>query len=89
MGVVGKIEDLVFQSKTLSSVEILKDRQVIVRKRCVIETLSESECCLLSAFGVRYKIYGTRLQVKEYGDTYVKIVGETIRHFMIEGDGDE
>ena len=89
MGVIGKIEDLVFQSRTLSSVEILKDKQVIVKMRCVIEKLSPTECCLLSASGVRYKIYGTQLQVKEYGDTYVKVVGDTVRNFMIEGDGNE
>ena len=86
MGVVDKIEDLVFQSRFLSSVEILKDRHVVVKMRCVIEKLSETECWLLSASGTRYKIYGTHLQVKEYGDTYVKVVGDVVNSLVIEGD---
>lgn len=89
MGVVDKIEDLVFQSRTLSSVEILKNKHVIVKMRCMIEKLGDTECCLLSASGVRYKIYGTNLQVKEYGDTYVKVTCDVVRNFMIEGDGNE
>ena len=89
MNVVDKIEDLVFESRALSSIEILKDRHVIVKLRCVIEKLSETECCLLSATGVRYRICGMNLQVKEYGDTYVKIVGDVITNVAIEGDQDE
>jgi len=87
MGVVDKIEDLVFQSRALSSIEILKDKQVVVKVRCVIEKLSDTECCLLSAAGVRYRIFGTHLQVKEYGDTYVKIIGDRVRNVEID-DGD-
>jgi hypothetical protein len=89
MGVVDKIEDLVFQSRSFSSVEILRDKHVIVKMRCVIEKLSDTECCLLSASGVRYKIYGANLQVKEYGDTYVKVVGDAVKNFTIEGQRDE
>ena len=89
MGVVDKIEDLVFQSRSLSSVEILKDRYVIVKMRCIIEKLSETACYLVSVSGVRYKIYGTNLQIKEYGDTYVKVMGDRVKNFVIEGDENE
>jgi len=90
MGVIDKIEDLVFQSKALASVEIVKDRIVVAKMRCVIEYLSDNECHLLSAHGKRYKILGDALQVKEYGDTYVKVEGKHIASFLIErGEADE
>ncbi|MCL2559966.1 MAG: hypothetical protein FWE07_05710 [Turicibacter sp.] len=89
MGVMDKIEDLVFQSRSLSSVEILKDKCVVVKMRCVIEKLTDTECCLLSASGVRYRIFGDRLKIKEYGDTYVKVSTLMLRNFAIEGDQDE
>ena len=85
MSVLDKIEDLVFQSRALASVEIVKNRIVIVKMRCVIERLSDQECYLLSAGGTRYKILGDALQVKEYGDTYVKVVGDRIKSFLIDG----
>jgi len=53
--------------------------------RCVIEYLSDNECHLLSTQGIRYKILGDCLQVKEYGDTYVKVEGERITSFLIDG----
>jgi len=84
MGVMDKIEDLVFQSKALASVEILKDRIVVVKMRCVIELLSDNECHLRGSHGTRYKILGDDLQVKEYGDTYVKVVGKRITSFLID-----
>ena len=87
MGLMDKIEDLVFQSRALASVEILKNRIVIVKMRCVIEHLSDDECHLLSVGGTRYKILGDALQVKEYGDTYVKVVGKRITSFLIDGGG--
>lgn len=89
MGVVDKIEDLVFQSRSLSSIEILKDKHVIIKMRCVIEALSDTACCLLSASGVRYKIYGNNLKVREYGDTYVRVSCDVVKSLMIEGDDDE
>ena len=85
MGVIDKIEDLIFQSKALASVEIVKNRIVVVKMRCVIDHLSDDECHLLTAGGVRYKILGDALQVKEYGDTYVKVVGSRITSFLIDG----
>ena len=85
MGVMDKIEDLVFQSKALASVEIVKDRIVVVKMHCVIENLSDDECHLLSNRGTRYKILGKDLQVKEYGDTYVKVEGKCITSFLIDG----
>ena len=89
MGVMDKIEDLVFQSKALTSVEIVKDRIVVVKMRCVIEHLSDNECHLLGTHGTRYKILGDAIQVKEYGDTYVKVVGKRISSFLIGGGTDE
>jgi len=83
MGVMDKIEDLVFQSKALASVEIVKNRIVVVKMRCEIESLNDDECQLLSSKGTRYKILGEDLQVKEYGDTYVKVVGKRITSFLI------
>jgi len=85
MGVIDKIEDLVFQSKALSSIEIVRDRIIVAKMRCVIEHLSDNECHLLSASGTRYKILGDCLQVKEYGDTYVKVEGVRITSFLIDG----
>ena len=85
MGIMDKIEDLVFQSKALASVEIVKNRIIIVKMRCVLERLSDDECYLLCAGGIRYKILGDALQVKEYGDTYVKVVGKRITSFLIDG----
>jgi len=85
MGVLDKIEDLIFQTKALASVEIVKNRIVIIKMRCVIERLSVDECHLLTSGGIRYKIQGDNLQVKEYGDTYVKIVGKQITGFLING----
>jgi len=89
MKVMDKIEDLVFQSKALASIEIVKDRIVVAKIRCEIEYLSDEECHLLSASGVRYKILGDCLQVKEYGDTYVKVEGRRITSFLIGGQADE
>ena len=85
MGVIDKIEDLVFQSKALSNIEIVRDRIIVAKMRCVIEHLSDNECHLLSASGARYKILGDCLQVKEYGDTYVKVEGVRITSFLIDG----
>ncbi|MCL1990470.1 MAG: hypothetical protein FWG67_06215 [Defluviitaleaceae bacterium] len=84
MGILNKIEDLIFSSKTFASVEILKHRMVIVKMRCEIGYLSEHECHLLGTHDVRYKIMGHNLQVKEFGDTYVKIEGAAITGFLIE-----
>ena len=88
MGVIDKIEDLVFTSKVLASVEIVKNKIVLVKMRCSIAHLSENECQLIVARGVLYKILGEGLQVKEYGDTYVKIEGRKITGFLIEGGVD-
>ena len=85
MGVIDKIEDLVFQSRTLASVEIVKNKMVVVKMRCIIAHLSDSECHLLGTRGIKYKVLGDALQVKEYGDTYVKIEGTRITGFLIEG----
>ena len=78
MGVVDKIEGLVFGSGALARLEILKNRQVVVHMGCMIEKLSETLCCLRTSTGVVYRIFGTDLQVKEYGDTYVNVVGSLI-----------
>ena len=85
MKVMNKIEDLVFQSRALASIEIVKDKIVVVKMRCIIEHLSDNECYLLSAHGTKYKILGDFLQVKEYGDTYVKIEGRRITSVVIDG----
>ena len=85
MGVMDKIEDLVFQGGTLGSVEIVKNRIVLIKMRCVIDRLSDDECHLLSAGGIRYRIQGNNLQIKEYGDSYVKVVGKRIMSFLIDG----
>ena len=87
MGVMDKIEDLVFQGGTLGSVEIVKNRIVLIKMRCVIDLLSDNECHLLSAGGIKYRIVGDNLQVKEYGDSYVKVVGKRITSFFIDGGG--
>jgi hypothetical protein len=89
MAIVDRIEDLVFQSKSFSSIEIVKDTQVIVRMRCIIEKLTDDSVQLLSAAGIRYQIHGKKLQVREYGDTYVKVIGNKVRNVEIVGDGDE
>ena len=89
MSVIDKIENLVFQSKALANVEIVKDRIVILKMRCVIDYLSDCECHLLSAHGTTYKILGDCLQIKEYGDTYVKVEGRRITSFLIGGLTDE
>jgi len=84
MGMLDKIEDLVFASRTLTSIEIVRDRLVILKMRCDIEYLSEMECRVRNVNGVCYKILGENLQVKEYGDTYIKIEGKKITSFLIE-----
>ena len=90
MKVMNKIEDLVFQSRALASIEIAKDKIVVVKMRCVIEHLSDNECHLLSAHGTRYKVLGDFLQVKEYGDTYVKVEGRRITSILMDrGVADE
>jgi len=89
MKVLEKIEDLIFDSRVMSSVEIIKDQCVVIKARCVIEYLADDMCLLTTPAGVRYKILGTRLQVKEYGDTYVKVIGKKISGFLIEGDHHE
>jgi len=85
MGVIDKIEDLVFQARALASVEIIKNRMVILKMRCDIEYLSEDACKLRCGQGVSYKIVGENLQVKEYGDNYVKVEGSRVTGFLIEG----
>ena len=85
MSVMDKIEDLVFQGGALTSVEIVKDRIVVAKMRCVIEHLSDNECHLRGTHGTRYKILGDDIQIKEYGDTYVKVVGRRITSFLIDG----
>jgi len=85
MKLLEKIEDLIFDSRVMSSVEIIKDRYVIIKTKCVIQCLSDDLCVLTTPTGTCYKIAGCHLQVKEYGDTYVKIVGENITAFLIEG----
>lgn len=90
MSVMDKIEDLVFQSRALGSVEIVKDRIVLIKMCCMIKLLTDDECHLLGTHGVCYKILGDCLQIKEYGDTYVKIEGNRITSFLIDwGAGDE
>ena len=85
MGVISKIEDLIFNSRALSSVEIVKDRMVVIKMRCEIKHLSDHECHLLGVHGVQYKIMGDDLQVKAYGDTYVKIESKRVTGFLIDG----
>ena len=89
MSVIDKIENLIFQRGALASVEIVKDRIVILKMRCMIDHLSDRECHLLSAHGTMYKILGEQLQIKEYGDTYVKVEGARITSFLIGGLRDE
>lgn len=86
MKLLEKIEDLIFDSQVMSRIEIIKDRWVIVKAKCVIEYLADDMCLLRTPTGIQYKILGASLQVKEYGDLYVKVVGETINGFLIEGD---
>ena len=88
MKVIDKIENLVFQGGALASIEIVKDRIIVVKMRCVIKRLSNDECYLLNSHGTRYKILGDHLQVKEYGDTYVKVEGKKITRFLIDGGED-
>ena len=85
MKVINKIEDLVFQGGALASIEIVKDRIIVMKMRCVIEYLTDCECHLLSTQGTKYKILGDGLQVREYGDTYVKVEGQRITSFLIDG----
>ena len=85
MSVINKIENLVFQGGALASVEIVKDRIIVVKMGCVIERLSNDECYLLSSHGTKYKILGDDLQVREYGDTYIKVEGKRITGFLIDG----
>jgi len=90
MSIIDKIEDLVFQSKALTSIEILKNRLIILKMRCDIEFLSETECHLHCSGGISYKIRGENLQIKEYGDTYVKVTGSRVTALSIEeGDAGE
>ena len=84
MGMMDKIEDLVFSSRALASVEIVRDRIVLVKTYCTIEHLVDNECFLRTAHGTLYKIYGVQLQIKEYGDTYVKVEGKQITNFFID-----
>lgn len=84
MGVIDKIEDLVFGARSLASVEIVRDRIVLVKTFCNIEYLTDDKCFLRTAGGTLYKIYGVDLQVKEYGDTYVKVEGGQITSFFID-----
>jgi len=84
MGMIDKIEDLVFGARMLASVEIVRDRIVVIKTFCTIEHLADHECFLRTAQGTLYKIYGTGLQIKEYGDTYVKVEGLRVTHFAIE-----
>ena len=85
MGVMEKIEDLVFQAKSLSSIEIVKDKIMLFKMRCSIAYLTETECHLRTSSGTLYKISGNNLQIKEFGDNYVKVEGGSIHNFVIEG----
>ena len=89
MGLINKIEDLVFGSQTLASVEIVRNRIIIIKAFCHIEHLNDHECFLRTAGGTKYQIYGTALQIKEYGDTYVKVEGQRVTSFLIEAVGGE
>ena len=93
MGVIDKIEDLVFGARALASVEIVRNRIVLIKTFCNIEHLTDDECFLRTAGGTIYKIYGAGLQIKEYGDTYVKIEGLRVTNFFIDsrtgGEADE
>lgn len=85
MAIIEKIEDLIFQSKVMSHVEIIKNKMVIIKMRCTLIHLSDDCCQLRVSDGTCYKIMGNQLQVKEYGDTYAKIVGSVITGVLIEG----
>jgi len=88
MSIIDKIEDLLFTSRALASIEMVRNRLVILKMRCDIEHLSDSECQLRCRQGHFYKILGKNLQVKEYGDTYVKVIGDKVTGFLIEeGEG--
>jgi len=84
VGVIDRIEKLVFQPSIFASVEIVKNRIILVKMRCVIKRLTLNECHLLTDHGTLYKISGEALQIKEYGDAYVKVAGEKITSFFIE-----
>jgi len=84
MGVLDKIENLVFGAQALANVEIVRDRIVLVKTFCTIEHLADDACFLRTAGGTLYKIYGSGLQVKEYGDTYVKVEGQRVTNFFID-----
>jgi len=85
MSLVNKIEDMVFGSRALTSVEILKDRLVVLNMRCIIDKLDDEEISLLTGTGVKYTIRGNKLQIREYGDTYVKVEGEIVTGILIDG----
>lgn len=85
MGVVNKIEDLIFRSKSLASIEIIKNKIVLIKMRCEIDHLSDKECHLIASKNIKYKILGENLQIKEYGDTYIKIEAKQIKSFSIQG----
>lgn len=87
MALLDKIENLVFGAQALASVEIVRDRIVLVKTFCNIEHLTDEECFLRTAGGTLYKIYGMGLQVKEYGDTYVKVEGARVTNFFIDSRG--
>jgi hypothetical protein len=84
MGVVNKLEELVFHSRALASIEIIKDREFLFKMPCEIKVLGDTECQLVNGQGTVYRLMGQGLQVKEYGDTYVKVVGDNITSFAIE-----
>jgi len=93
MALIDKIENLVFGAPALASVEIVRNRIVLVKTFCHIEHLTDDECFLRTVGGTLYKIYGAGLQIKEYGDTYVKVEGQRVTNFFIDsrdgGDVDE
>jgi len=85
MGIIDKIEDLVFESKAFAAVEIIKNRTVILKMRCEILTLTKTKCTFATSSGVVYNIIGSGLEVKEYGDTFVVVGAKNITGVTIEG----
>ena len=87
MRVFDKIENLVFEAQTVANVELVKDRIVVIKTSCEIKHLTDTSCYLLAKHKTLYKIFGSNLQVREYGENYIKLQGDTITSLVIENGG--
>lgn len=89
MEVLTKVETLIFNQKlNYPLLQLIKNKVVQINTACHIKEFNEDSCDIITAGG-QYRITGSDLRVKEYGDSFMRIESSGIDKIEILGMGDK